>query len=277
MLVRNISKNRHFFRGGVILVFIFLFIICGPLLTSHNPFSQDLGNTLSSPSLANFLGTDYYGRDVFIRLVYGGRTSLGIALLSTFFAIVIGSIVGLFTAYFGGWLDIILMRFVDVMLAFPKLIIILLIVGLGASSVPTLIFILAMFSWMEIARIVRSKVLALKNLAYIRSARALGLTDSRIIFKHILPNIAGPIIVSAVLLISTIILIESGLSFLGLGVRVPGASWGSILNDAKIDPLGTWWLSVPAGLLILLSVIGFNLIGDGLQKLFEPGETTEQV
>ena len=267
---QKILKNRSLSSGYAAVAIIFLFLLLGPLLTPNNHTSQDLSASLQAPSISHWMGTDYYGRDVFARLVYGGRITWFVAVVSTFFAVCIGTIIGLFSAYRGGWIDFVVMRFVDVMLAFPKLFVVLLIVGLGASSTNLLIGVLALFSWMEITRIVRSEVISQKNRTYIKSARALGLGTPRIIIKHILPNILSPVIVSSVLLISTIILVESGLSFLGLGIQAPNASWGSILNDGKIDPLGTWWLSVPAGLLILTTVTGFNLIGDGLQKLFDP-------
>ena len=267
---QKILKNRSLSSGFTTVAIVFLFLLLGPLLTPNNHTFQDLSASLQTPSVSHWMGTDYYGRDVFARLVYGGRITWLVAVVSTFFAVCIGTIIGLFSAYRGGWIDFVVMRFVDVMLAFPKLFVVLLIVGLGASSTNLLIGVLALFSWMEITRIVRSEVISQKNRTYIKSARALGLGTPRIIIKHILPNILSPVIVSSVLLISTIILVESGLSFLGLGIQAPNASWGSILNDGKIDPLGTWWLSVPAGLLILTTVTGFNLIGDGLQKLFDP-------
>jgi peptide/nickel transport system permease protein len=158
------------------------------------------------------------------------------------------------------------MRFVDIMMGFPRLFIVLLAIGLGHTSIVTLIIVLALFSWMDIARIVRSEVLSKKELAYIKSARALGLHPIHILVKHVVPNILGPLIVSAVLLISTLIIVESSLSFLGLGVQAPNASWGNILTAGKIDPIGTWWISLSSGFIIILSVVGFNLIGEGIRK-----------
>ena len=266
----KISANHSLAIGCIIIFFIALFVIFGPLFTSYSQHSQNLAISLSSPSIQHPLGTDYYGRDVLTRLIYGGRLSLGIAVFSAIIAVLIGTVLGLFTGYYGGFPDLIIMRFVDVMLAFPRLFIVLLIIGLGGSSIPALIWVIALFSWMEIARIVRSEVMSLKNRTYVKSARAQGFSVNRILFRHILPNTINPVIVATVLSISTIILVESGLSFLGLGVQPPNASWGSILNDAKIDPLGTWWLSVPAGFLILFSVIGFNLIADGITEELDP-------
>jgi len=264
------SSNRSLISGYTAIGLVFLLLLLGPLLVPINYTSQNLSVSLQAPSGSHWIGTDYYGRDVFVRLIFGGRITWIVAIVSTFMAVCFGTIIGLFSAYQGGWIDLIVMRLVDVMLAFPKLFVVLLIVGLGASSISLLIWVLALFSWMEITRIVRSEVMSQKNRTYIKSVRALGLGTPRIIFKHILPNVLGPVIVSSVLLISTIILVESSLSFLGLGVQAPNASWGSILNDGRIDPLGTWWLSVPAGLLIITTVIGLNLIGNGLQKQIDP-------
>ena len=264
------GANRSLTTGYTVIGLIFLFLLLGPLLTPINHTAQDLSASLQAPSGSHWIGTDYYGRDVFARLVFGGRITWIVALASTFMAVCIGTLAGLFSAYLGGWIDLVVMRLVDVMLAFPKLFVVLLIIGLGASSTSLLIWVLALFSWMEITRIVRSEVMSQKSRTYIKSVRALGLRTPRILFNHILPNVLGPVIVSSVLLISTIMLLESSLSFLGLGVQTPNASWGSILNDGRIDPLGTWWLSVPAGLLIITTVIGFNLIGNGLQKRLDP-------
>lgn len=261
--------NRSFLWGLIIIGIIVIFSTIGPLFSPYAPQQQNLTITLQAPSGTHWLGTDYYGRDILVRLMAGGKTTLGIALSSTIIAVIIGLIVGLLSGYIGGWLDTILMRFVDIMLGFPRLFIILLVIGMGYTSIGIVILILALFSWMDIARIVRSEVLSKKELAYVKSAKAIGLKHYRILLKHILPNILGPMIVAAVLLISTIIIVESSLSFLGLGVQAPVASWGNILTDGKIDPIGTWWISVSSGLLIIFSVIGFNLIGEGANKFNE--------
>lgn len=265
------SKMGGSLRAGCgILLFILLFILIGRLLTPYDHLSQNLAEALESPSGSHWLGTDHYGRDIFTRLIYGGQLTWIIAIFATLIAIFIGTLVGLFTAWWGGWFDLIVMRLVDVALAFPRIFIVLLVIGLGGSSIELLIWLLALFSWMETARIVRAEVSTHKNFAYVKAARASGLGTNRILFRHIFPNIAGPVIVSAILLITTIILVESSLSFLGLGVQPPFASWGTILNEGKIYPLGNWWISVPAGVCILVTVAGFNLIGDGLRDLFDP-------
>ena len=269
-IVDFICSNKSLYAGSILIGIIIIFSLIGTLLSPYNYSSQNLSEALQSPSVSHPLGTDYYGRDVLARMMHGGQITLGIALLATTIAVLIGMIIGLISAFVGGWLDRILMRLVDIMLGFPKLFIILLVIGMGYSSIGLIILFLAIFSWMEIARIVRSEVLVIKEQLYIKSAEAIGLRRRRIIFIHILPNVMGTIIVSSVLLISTLILIESSISFLGLGVQPPNASWGTILTEGRFDPIGTWWISVFSGIFIIAAIIGFNLIGDGLRNILDP-------
>jgi len=266
-ILKNFSSDVSLKTGAILIVILILFIVAGSFVSPYQPDSQDLSQTLQPPSWGHLLGTDFYGRDLLTRLIYGGRITLGISLIATILAITIGTIIGLLCGYFGGLIDLLCMRFIDILLGFPRIFIILLIIGLGYSSLALVVLVMALFSWMEIARIVRANVWVVREQLYVKSAQALGLSRSRIIFRHILPNVSGPIIVSAVLLISSLILLESGLSFLGLGAQPPTASWGTILNEGRIDPLGTWWISLFSGILIIISVIGFNLIGDGIQNL----------
>jgi peptide/nickel transport system permease protein len=269
-IVDFIRSDKSLYIGSILIAIIIIFSLIGPILSPYNYSSQNLSEALQSPSFSHPLGTDYYGRDMLARIMHGGQITLGIALLATTIAVLIGMTIGLFSAFVGGWLDRILMRLVDIMLGFPKLFIILLVIGMGYSSIGLIILFLAIFSWMEIARIVRSEVLVIKEQLYIKSAEAIGLRRRRIIFIHILPNVMGTIIVSSVLLISTLILIESSISFLGLGVQPPNASWGTILTEGRIDPIGTWWISVFSGIFIIAAIIGFNLIGDGLRNILDP-------
>ncbi|MCK4715377.1 MAG: ABC transporter permease [Candidatus Marinimicrobia bacterium] len=269
-IVDFIRSDKSLYIGSILIGIIIIFSLIGPFLSPYNYSSQNLSEALQSPSISHPLGTDYYGRDVLTRMMHGGQITLGIALLATTIAVLISMIIGLISAFIGGWLDRILMRLVDIMLGFPKLFIILLVIGMGYSSIGLIILFLAIFSWMEIARIVRSEVLVIKEQLYIKSAEAIGLRRRRIIFIHILPNVMGTIIVSSVLLISTLILIESSISFLGLGVQPPNASWGTILTEGRIDPIGTWWISVFSGIFIIAAIIGFNLIGDGLRNILDP-------
>jgi len=266
-ILKSVSSDLSLKTGAIMIVILILFLVAGSFIAPYQPESQDLSQTLNPPSWRHPLGTDFYGRDLLTRLIYGGRITLGISLIATILAITTGSIIGLLCGFFGGLFDILCMRLIDILLGFPRIFIILLIIGLGYSSLGLVVLVMALFSWMEIARIVRANVWVVKEQLYIKSAQALGLSKNRVIFRHILPNVSGPIIVSAVLLISSLILLETGLSFLGLGAQPPTASWGTILNEGRIDPLGTWWISLFSGILIIISVIGFNLIGDGIQNL----------
>lgn len=267
----NSLLSEKTFRYGLILVGIIgLCILLGPYVLPASPAAQNLAASLQPPTQSHPLGTDFYGRDVLTRLIYGGQITLGIALFATIIAVGTGTLIGLISGYFNGWLDRFCMRMTDVFLGFPKIFILLLMIGLGQRSLMFIVLILALFSWMEITRIVRSEVLSIKERLYIKSAIALGLRRRRIVFRHILPNVGPQIIVATVLMIATMILLESSLSFLGLGVPTPRASWGSILKDGRIDLIGAWWISLSAGLAIILTVVGFNLLGEGLRKRLDP-------
>jgi len=224
----------------------------------------------SPPSLSHLFGTDLFGRDVLSRLLYGARVSMGIGLGSAFLAVFLGSAVGLSAGFSRGWVDAVLMRIVDLLLGFPKFFILLLVVGLGSPSIWLTAAVLGALSWMEIARVVRGEVVLIREMNYVKAATALGLSPLKIAMRYVLPNVSGSIIVSATLLIGTMILVEASLSYLGFGVQPPDASWGTIMNQGRIDPLGTWWISVSAGLAIILSLIGINLLGDSLRDVLDP-------
>lgn len=199
---------------------------------------------------------------------------MGIGISAAFIAVFLGTLVGLTTGFLKGWTDKILMRGVDILLGFPKLFIVLLAVGLGTPSIWLTVAVLGALSWMEVARIVRGEVILVREMNYVKAATALGLRSSAIIFRYILPNVISTIIVSTTLLIGTMILVEATLSFLGLGVQPPDASWGTIINQGRADPLGAWWISTFAGLSIIITLIGFNLLGDGLRDILDPRRKT---
>ena len=265
-------------RIGLIIVAIFSLSALGAsFLAPFSPYDHDLTMTLKPPSILHPLGTDLYGRDLLSRLIYGARVSLGISLSAAAIAVAFGTSIGLAAGFLGGWTDQVLMRLVDVFLGFPRLFAVLLAVGFGSPSIWLTVAVLGLLSWMEVARIVRGEVLVIKEMLYLKSAIALGLGRFRIMIGYILPNVIGPVVVSTTLLIGTMILVEASLSFLGLGVQPPQASWGNILNQGRLNPVEAWWISTFAGIAIVVLVVGFNLLGDGLRDLLDPKSLTSSI
>jgi peptide/nickel transport system permease protein len=216
------------------------------------------------------LGSDKYGRDIFSRLIYGSRISLSIGLMAMLIAVTLGTVIGALAGYFGKRTDAVLMRWVDLMLAFPNLFLILMIVALFGNSIILIVVILGLTGWMGVSRIVRGQFLALRETEYIQAAHALGFGHTRIIFKHLIPNAFAPVIVAATLRLGGIILVEAGLSFLGVGVQPPTASWGNMVAEGRDTLINAWWISTFPGLAIVLTVISFNMIGDGLRDALDP-------
>ena len=270
------SVFRHpFFRNkncrtGLVIILPFLIIaIMQGALTRHAPDTQNLSMTLAAPSARHLCGTDYFGRDVFARLIFGTRLTLAMAFGAAVLATLIGTLIGMIAGTTGGLIDRVLMRLTDVFLGFPRLFAILLCASIWHSSPWLTLQIIVAFSWMETARVVHAESMLVNQALYVKAAQGLGVSRFRILTAYILPNIAGVVVTSFTLLIGTVIIVESGLSFLGLGVQEPTASWGTLLNQGRQDPVGAWWLSAFAGACIVLTVTGLNLIGDGLKQLFE--------
>lgn len=256
--------------GGTIVLAILLFALLGPALSGYTVEGMDMRSRFSTPSAEHWLGTDNFGRDLWTRMSVGARVSVSIAIMSVGLAVLVGATVGLVCGYLGGWVDLVVMRVVDVFLGFPPIVLALAIVAALGPGVLNLTISLAAVFWTEYARVVRSVTLAQREMDYVTAAVALGASSSRIVFLEILPNAIGPVIVLATLGLGTAIIAESGLSFLGFGVEPPTPTWGWTLaygtRYLRSDP----WLSTVAGLAIMVTVLGFNLFGDGLRDILDP-------
>jgi peptide/nickel transport system permease protein len=269
-LLRRIYRHNLAMVGLIILIPMFLCALFAPFISVHNPFEPDLKRVLASPSISHPFGTDTLGRDVFARVVYGSRISLIVGFVSVGIAVLIGIAIGAISGYYGGIMDEMIMRFVDLMMCFPTFFLILAVIALLEPSVWNIMIVIGLTGWMGIARLIRAEILSIKNKEFVLAAKALGLSEVRIIFRHVLPNAMSPIYVVATLGIGGAILTESALSFLGIGVQPPTPSWGNILTQAKDNIEVAWWLSLYPGLAIFLTVMGYNLLGEGLRDIFDP-------
>ncbi len=263
-------RNRLALSGLIMVGALFLVSLLAPWLAPYDPNYIDIQAILMPPSSAHWMGTDSLGRDVFSRIIYGARISLKVGFVAVGLATFIGVILGAVAGYYGGWVDNLLMRLVDLMLCFPTFFLILAVIALLEPSIWNIMVIIGLTSWMGVARLVRAEFLSLKEREFIQAARALGAKDSRIIFRHLLPNALAPVMVSATLGVAGAILTESALSFLGLGVQPPTPSWGNILTAGKDNIEIAWWLSVFPGLAILVTVLSYNLLGEGIREAIDP-------
>jgi peptide/nickel transport system permease protein len=267
---RHFKKNRLGVGGLVIIVIVFFIAIFASLLSPYDPGKTDVSLKLKPSSLQHYLGTDQLGRDVFSRMLYGSRISLSVGFVAVGISILIGILVGAMAGYKGGWVDSLLMRFVDIMLSFPSFFLILTVVAILRPNIYNVMIVIGITSWEGTARFVRAEFLSLRERDYVQAARALGVKDRRIIFRHILPNALAPVFVTASLGVASAILIEAGLSFLGFGVQPPAPSWGNILTEGRTYIFDAWWLTVFPGLAILITVLSFNLFGEGLRDALDP-------
>jgi peptide/nickel transport system permease protein len=264
------KKNKLALGGSFIVVIFFVVSIFAPLLSPHDPGEINLQNVLAPPSADNPLGTDELGRDVLSRMVWGSRISLKVGFVSTGIAILIGIVLGAVAGYYGRWVDSLIMRTVDIMLCFPTFFLILAVIAFLEPSIWNIMAIIGLTGWMGITRLVRADFISLKEREFVQAARAIGAGDMRIIFIHILPNAMASILVAATFGIAGAILTESALSFLGIGVQPPTPSWGNILTAGKDNIDIAWWLSFFPGLAILLTVLGYNLLGEGIRDSLDP-------
>jgi peptide/nickel transport system permease protein len=264
----DIMSNRRAIIGLAILASVAAAAILGPALSPYRYDEQavDLLGRPLPPSPLHWLGTDELGRDVLTRLLYGGRISLAVGLIGAVVATLLGTIIGALAGYFGGWTDRLLMRFTDVMLSIPALPLVLVVAGLLRPDPALLVLLIALLIWTAPARLVRAEVRGLKQRDYIAAARTLGAGPWRIITRHVLPNTLGAIAVSATLAVGGAIMLESALSFLGFGVQPPIPTWGNLLNKAGPWLVSAPWLSIPPGVLIFVTILAVNMIGEGLQK-----------
>ena len=264
------TRNPLALSGSAVIIFLFIIAIFAPMLAPYDPDLIDTANILAHPTAGHWLGTDELGRDVLSRMIFSARISLLVGFVAVGIATIIGVIIGAISGYYGGWVDSILMRFVDIMLCFPTIFLILAVIAVLGPSIWNIMIIIGVTSWMGVSRLVRAEFLTLKERDFVMASKAVGARDLRIIFRHILPNAMAPVFVSVVLGVGGAILIESSLSFLGLGVQPPTPSWGNMLTVGKDNIEIAWWLSLFPGLAILVTVLGYNLLGEGLQDALNP-------
>lgn len=287
----SLLRNKLALVGGIILALLAIVAVAAPWLVPHDPLRVNLPDALLAPCATYPLGTDQLGRDVLSRLIYGARISLLIGFIAVGIAVLVGTGVGALAGFYGGWLDAALMRLVDTLLSIPTIFLLLAVIamdpaerllqlgslpfvgwavkGLLSAVDPNIVMLMAvigLMSWMGVARLVRAEILSLKEREFVLAARVLGASSFRLMTKHVLPNAMAPVLVSATLGVGGAILTESVLSYLGLGVQPPTPSWGNILNEGRVALGVAWWLTLSPGLCILVTVLAFNLLGEGIRE-----------
>jgi peptide/nickel transport system permease protein len=267
---RQFRRNQLALVGGAVVLVLSLAALLAPVLAPYEPSAYDVKKILLPPGPGHWLGTDQIGRDLLSRMLYGAQISMAVGFVSVGIAVLVGTLIGTVAAYYGGRVDELLMRFVDLMLNFPRFFLLLTLIALLRPSIWVIMAVIGLTGWMGLARLVRGEILSLKEREFVLGARALGVPDRRIMFRHILPNALVPVLISATIGVAGAILAESGLSFLGLGVQPPTPSWGNILIDGKANIEIAWWLSVFPGLAILVTVLAYNLFGEGLRDALDP-------
>ena len=271
--VRQFLRHKGAVIGSLLVLAFLGVAFTAPWLAPHDPLAQNLAQRLEAPSAQHVFGTDDFGRDVFSRVIWGSRVSLRLGLVSVAIALVFGGMIGLLAGYYGGWCDLIGMRFMDLMLAFPSILLAIVVVAILGPSLTNAMIAVGVMAVPQYARVVRASVLSVRGLEYVQAARALGAGDGRILARAILPNVGGPIIVTASLGLATAVLEAAGLSFLGLGAQPPTPEWGSMLSQGRELVLIAPWVLTAPGIAVFLSVLGFNLVGDALRDLLDPRRT----
>ncbi len=267
---KRFRTNKLALGGAFIVLLLFVVAIFAHWLSPYDPGQIDVQQVLQDPTWKHPLGTDPLGRDVFSRMIYGSRISLMVGFVAVGISTLIGIFLGALAGYYGRWVDNLIMRFVDVMLCFPTFFLILAVIALLEPSIWNIMVVIGITGWMGVARLVRAEFLSLKERDFTAAEKALGARDFRIIFRHLLPNALAPVLVSATLGVAGAILTESALSFLGIGVQPPTPSWGNILTAGKDNIEIAWWLSLYPGMAILITVLGYNLLGEGIRDSIDP-------
>ncbi|MCW8858548.1 MAG: ABC transporter permease [Deltaproteobacteria bacterium] len=266
---QRLRHNRMALVGAFIVLVMFV-MAAAASLSNLDPAAINISQSLLPPSATHPLGTDDLGRSVLVRMLYGARISLLVGFVAVGISTLIGIVCGSLAGYYGGWIDALIMRFVDIMLCFPTFFLILAVIAFLDPSIWNIMIVIGLTSWMGVARLTRAEFLSLRQRDFVLAAQALGASDARLIFRHILPNAMSPVLVSATLGVAGAILTESALSFLGIGVQPPTPSWGNMLITGKQTLGSAWWLSVFPGLAILITVLGYNLLGEGIRDALDP-------
>ena len=275
-LLRRLVRRRTALFGAAVVVAVMLAAAFAPLVSPFDPLEQDIGQRLKEPGWqdaqgrVHALGTDHLGRDILSRIVFGSRIALVVGLAAVVISGVLGMVIGLVAGYFGGRVDDILMRLADIQLAFPFILLAIAVIGVLGPSLRNIIIVIGVSSWVVYARVVRGEVLSIREREYVQAAIALGSQHGRVLWQHVLPNTFTPWLVVATLDMARVIVIESALSFLGLGVQPPTPTWGGMLADGRVYLSTAWWLATFPGLAILITVLGINLFGDGLRDTLDP-------
>ncbi|WLD94400.1 ABC transporter permease [Alkalihalobacillus sp. AL-G] len=268
--LRNFIQRRISIIGFFIVILIIIIAVCAPWLAPYDPLGQNLANRLQGPSSSHVLGTDDYGRDILSRIIYGARVSLIVSVIASGIGLLIGGFLGTISAYYGKFIDNSVMRVMDILLSFPTILLALLIMAFLGPSMTNIMIAIGITAIPEFARVGRSSVLALKESDYVLAEHAMGASDFRILFKHIIPNGLAPIIILFSLKMGTAILTEASLSFLGLGVDPSTPSWGGIIADGRNFLRDAPWISISGGIAVMIAVVGYNFIGDGLRDALDP-------
>lgn len=267
--IRKFLHNRLAMTGAILIVLVTILALAAPVLAPAGPYEVDVKNRLSAPSVSHFFGTDNFGRDLFARVLYGARISLGVGAGASLIATVAGIVIGLYASYYK-WLDNLLMRICDGLKAIPATLLAIALMAVLGSSMSNVIISLAIVSIPDVARVVRSEAILIKEQTYVEAMKALGSSSKRIVWSHIAPNVISPVIVQISFIFASAIISEAALSFLGVGIPVPTPSWGNILSEGKTYIYNCWWMIVFPGVTMALTVLGLNLFGDGIRDVLDP-------